>query len=182
MVTRLVAHKGIDLVERVLLETVDRGIQFAILGTGDERFEEFFKSAAGSRPGMIAAYIGFSGQLASEIYAGSDLFLMPSKSEPCGLSQLVAMRYGAIPVVRETGGLVDTVPAYNPVTKQGRGFTFKSYNAHDMKDALLRASDFYRRRRQEFDELRRRDMLADFSWSASVGEYVRLYETLTKRK
>ncbi|MBP5269444.1 MAG: glycogen synthase [Clostridia bacterium] len=181
MVTRLASHKGIDLVERVLDETADAGVQFAILGTGEKRFEDFFREAAARRPGMIAAVIGFSGSLASKIYAASDLFLMPSKSEPCGLAQLVAMRYGAVPVVRETGGLADTVPAYDPATGEGRGFTFKSYNAHDMKDAVLRGARLFRDSRDEFERLRTNCMLADFSWRASTGDYVRLYEKIKTR-
>jgi len=181
MVTRLASHKGIDLVERVIEETANAGVQFAILGTGEARLEEFFKRLSERRPDMISATIGFSGSLASEIYAGSDIFLMPSKSEPCGLSQLVAMRYGAVPVVRETGGLADTVPAYNPQTREGRGFTFVSYNAHDMKDAIMRCASFYRTDRAGFDELRRSDMLADFSWNAATGEYLRIYNKLISR-
>ena len=178
MVTRLASHKGIDLVERVLFEMADAGVQFAILGTGESRFEDFFRCAAAARPGMISATIGFSGRLASRIYAGSDLFLMPSKSEPCGLSQLVAMRYGAVPVVRETGGLADTVPAYDPASEEGSGFTFKSYNAHDMKDAVLRAAGLFRDPGDAFSRLRRKDMLTDFSWKAATGKYINLYEKI----
>ena len=179
IVSRLASHKGFDLVARVLYELADGGVQFAILGTGEERFENFFRRAAADRPGMISANIAFSNALASKIYAGSDIFLMPSLSEPCGLSQLVAMRYGAVPVVRRTGGLKDTVPPYDPSTGEGRGFTFETCNAHDMKDAVLRAAGLFRSDRDAFLRLRSRDMSLDLSWGASVKEYSELYKSIT---
>jgi starch synthase len=179
MVTRLASHKGIDLVERVIDEIVGCGVQFAVLGTGDERFEEMFRQAHARHPDMISASITFSSRLASQIYAGCDIFLMPSKSEPCGLSQMVAMRYGAVPVVRETGGLKDTVPAYKIIKREGRGFTFWYYNAHEMMGAVRRATAFYRAEPEEFAGLQKRNMLCDFSWNVSVKKYIELYKSLT---
>ena len=136
MVTRLVAHKGLELLECVIHDMMKLDIELVVLGTGDKRFEDLFRFAEYYYPGRLKAEIKFSGALASKIYAGSDLFLMPSKSEPCGLSQLIAMRYGTIPIVRETGGLFDTVPALNIETLEGKGFTFKLFNAHDMLNAV----------------------------------------------
>ncbi|MBR6426663.1 MAG: glycogen synthase [Clostridia bacterium] len=182
MVTRLASHKGIDLVERVIDEIVGCGVQFAVLGTGDERFEEMFRQAHARHPDMISASITFSSRLDSQIYAGCDIFLMPSKSEPCGLSQMVAMRYGAVPVVRETGGLKDTVPAYKIIKREGRGFTFWDYNAHEMMGAVRRATAFYRAEPEEFAGLQKRNMLCDFSWNVSVKKYIELYKSLTGRE
>lgn len=119
MVSRFAAHKGFDLVEAALDDIMAQGIQLAVLGTGDRRYEEMFREAAGRYHGRLSAWIAFDTALASQMYAGADIFLMPSLSEPCGLAQMVAMRYGCVPVVRETGGLRDTVPAYNPVTGEG---------------------------------------------------------------
>ena len=129
----------------------------------------------------MAAEIRFDPKLASQVYAGADIFLMPSKSEPCGLSQMVAMRYGTIPIVRETGGLKDTVSAYNPEEKTGRGFTFVDYNAHEMLRAIERCVDFYRNDKKGFDRLKRSDMKTDFSWKASVKKYLKVYKKPSKK-
>ncbi len=180
MVSRLVGHKGLDLVERVLDDMMDSSIQLVILGTGEERFEQMALNAADRYPGRVSANILFDGKLASQIYAGADLFLMPSKSEPCGLSQMVAMRYGALPIVRETGGLKDTVPAYNPESGKGRGFTFVDYNAHEMLYALRRAVDLYETDRPAFVKLQKQNMKTNFGWSASVKKYERLYKKAQK--
>lgn len=177
MVTRLVAHKGLDLVERVLPDIMDSGVQFVILGTGDPQYEETFRFAEYTYRTRLVAAIKFDSALANRIYAGSDIFLMPSKSEPCGLSQLIAMRYGTIPVVRETGGLFDTVPALNPETMEGRGFTFKLFNAHDMLDAVRRACDFWRDTKKR--ELHIKNLMRfDSSWKEPVKEYEAVYESL----
>lgn len=177
MVTRLVAHKGLDLVERVLPDMMDLGIQFVVLGTGDAHYEDFFRFAEYTYKTRLCAAICFNSALASQIYAGSDIFLMPSKSEPCGLSQLIAMRYGTIPVVRETGGLFDTVPALNTETLEGRGFTFKLFNAHDMLGAVARAASFWH------DETKRTAhikalMRCDMSWKEPVKSYEAVYQSL----
>ncbi|MBR6720038.1 MAG: glycogen synthase GlgA [Clostridia bacterium] len=177
MVTRLVSHKGLELVECVIHEMMKNNIQLVVLGTGDSRFEEMFRFAEYYYPGRLKALITFNSALASRIYAGSDLFLMPSKSEPCGLSQLIAMRYGTIPIVRETGGLFDTVPALNTETLEGKGFTFKLFNAHDMLNAVERAAEFWH------DEAKREKhikalMKYDSSWSEPVKEYGAIYNSL----
>lgn len=182
MVTRLAAHKGIDLVEQVLDGIVKLGAQVVVLGTGEPRFEEMFRQAQYRHPGMIAASITFSSDLASKIYAASDIFLMPSKSEPCGLSQMVAMRYGAVPVVRETGGLIDTVPAYNIRKKTGRGFTFYDYTAHELFEAVKRCISLYYNHREYFTDLQKNDMNCDFSWNNSMNKYLDLYGSLISGK
>ncbi len=180
MIGRLVGHKGLDLVACVIDEMMDTGIQLVILGTGEKSFEDMARQAAVRYPGRVSANILFDAKLASQIYASADLFLMPSKSEPCGLSQLVAMRYGALPIVRETGGLKDTVPAYNPSNGGGRGFTFVDYNAHEMLRALVRGVTLYREDRKSFEALQKRNMKANFSWSASVKKYERLYKKIKR--
>jgi starch synthase len=178
MITRFVAHKGLELVEFIGEERIrTTDMQLVVLGMGDARFEGYFRYLAAKYPGRVSANILFDGNLATRIYAGSDLFLMPSKQEPCGLSQLISMRYGTIPVVRETGGLVDTVPPYNPETGEGRGFTFQVFNAHDLFGAVKRALAVWR------DEEKRGALVsgimrADSSWKAPAAEYRKLYETI----
>ena len=179
MVTRLVAHKGLDLVECVAGELMNLPMQLVVVGTGDRRYEDLFHRLKYSYPDKIADCITFDSALASEVYAGSDFFLMPSKSEPCGLSQLIAMRYGTIPIVRETGGLVDTVPPLNVDTLEGRGFTFKLFNAHDMLGAVKRALMFY----NDKDKLRKVStalMKIDSSWAAPVQEYLGMYRDMLR--
>src|SRR5690606_35966855 len=132
MVTRLTKQKGLDLVTRVFHEIISEPVQMIILGTGDPRFENFFREMEFRYPDKFKAYIGFQEALAHQIYVGAELFLTPSKFEPCGLGQMIAMRYGALPIVRETGGLNDTVQSYNEFTGEGNGFTFSNFNAHDM--------------------------------------------------
>ena len=177
MVTRLVSHKGLDLVERVLSDMLSENLQFVIVGTGDSHYEDMFRFAEYNFRGKMAACITFSSSLASEVYAGSDIFLMPSKSEPCGLSQLIAMRYGTIPVVRETGGLFDTVPALNPETMDGLGFTFKLFNAHDMLNAVERACSFWHDVPSR-EKLIKKLMSHDSSWTEPVKAYAGIYEAL----
>ncbi len=181
MVTRLVSHKGMDLVACVINEIMDLGVQLVVLGTGDSAYEDIMKHTAECYPGRMAALIMFDPVLASSIYAGADIFLMPSKSEPCGLSQMVAMRYGTIPVIRETGGLKDTVIPYNPENKTGRGFTFVDYNAHEMLRAIERCVDLYRNDKKAFERLCRNDMKTDFSWKASVKKYLKVYKKPSKK-
>lgn len=180
MVTRLAGHKGLDLVECVIDSMMALDIQLVVLGTGEERYENLMRQAAARYPGRMSANLMFDSRLASQIYAGADLFLMPSRSEPCGLSQMVAMRYGTVPIVRETGGLRDTVPAYHPTDGSGRGFTFVDYNAYEMLRAVSRAVDCYRNDREAFETLAKNDMKLDFSWKQSVKEYLALYRSLRR--
>ncbi len=177
MITRLVAHKGLDLVRHVIDELLERRMQFVLLGTGEKEYEEFFRELAERHPGKVAVVIDFNKPLSKRIYAGADLFLMPSKSEPCGLAQMIACRYGTLPIVRETGGLFDTIVPANPVTAEGNGVTFVTYNAHDMKDAVERSLGYYSDRTL-WAQLVRNAMTADFSWNASAGNYESLYRDL----
>ena len=174
MITRLVKHKGLELVEGVMNELANADIQLVILGTGDHHYEEMFNFFDYAYPNKISANITFNTTLASEIYSGADFLLMPSKSEPCGLSQLIAMRYGTIPIVRETGGLVDTVPPLNPETLEGMGITFKAFNAHDMLDAVLRGADFYKNK-TSLDKFRAKLMDYDSSWKIPAKKYMEMY-------
>ncbi|MBQ8397380.1 MAG: glycogen synthase [Clostridia bacterium] len=177
MITRLVAHKGLDLVRHVIDELLERRMQFVLLGTGEKEYEDFFRGLAARHPGKVAVVIDFNKPLSKRIYAGADLFLMPSKSEPCGLAQMIACRYGTLPIVRETGGLFDTIVPANPVTAEGNGVTFVTYNAHDMKDAVERSLGYYSDRTL-WAQLVRNAMTADFSWNASAGNYESLYRDL----
>lgn len=173
MVTRLVSHKGLDLVRHVAQDMVDSGMQLVVLGSGEAAYEQFFNELAARNPGCVGVRIGFVPALARQIYAGADIFLMPSKSEPCGLSQMVALRYGTVPVVRETGGLRDSIQDSGDGC--GNGFTFSSYNAHDMLYACRRAKEGYENR-DGWMQLVRRAMECDFSWAASARKYVAMYE------
>ena len=177
MITRLVGHKGLDLVQAVMDDLMWDDIQLVVIGTGDRQYEDMFRYYASRFSHKMSANIVFDNALAHQTYAGGDIVLMPSKQEPCGLTQLIAMRYGTIPVVRETGGLYDTVPALNPETMEGRGFTFKTYNAHDMLDAVRRAAGLYHDA-QQWDTLRRNDMAYDSSWKHSVEEYWQIYRSM----
>lgn len=179
MVTRLSHQKGLDLVERVIRELMDTGIQLVVLGMGDAKYTDLFQWAETAYPGRIAARFQMNHQLAHRIYAGSDMFLMPSLFEPCGLSQMISLRYGTVPVVRETGGLRDTVLSYNEATGEGNGFTFFNYNAHDMLYTVRRAVDCYHNNRDVWYNLIVRGMTGDYSWSRSAGEYAAMYEKLT---
>lgn len=178
MVSRLVEHKGLDLVKCVFDELVSENVQFCIIGSGDKEFEEFFDSAAKRFPDKVGVYIGFNNGLAHQVYAGADMFLMPSKSEPCGLSQLIALRYGTVPVVRETGGLNDTVK--DSGNGEGNGFTFKNYNAHDMKNTVLRALKGYTES-AGWNILVKRAMECDNSWTSSAKKYIGIYRELTEQ-
>ena len=178
MVTRLVSHKGLDLCKAVLdelLATTD--IQLVVLGSGDYQYEEFFRGLAARYPEQVGLCLGFVPDLARKIYAGSDLFLMPSKSEPCGLSQMVALRYGTIPIVRETGGLRDSVT--DSGDGEGNGFVFSSYNAHDMLHAIRRACEGYEDK-DGWQILVKRAMDSDNSWGKSANEYIRMYKEVLK--
>lgn len=177
MVSRLVSHKGLDLVKGILDELLATSdVQLVVLGSGDYEYETFFREIAGRYPDKIGLRVGFIPDLARKIYAGADMFLMPSKSEPCGLSQMVALRYGTVPIVRETGGLRDSIT--DSGDGEGNGFTFKSYNAHDMLDAIRRALTVYYN--GNWDELTLRALECDFSWGRSANTYIKLYKALLK--
>lgn len=178
IVTRLVKHKGLDLVKCVFEELLRADLQFVILGSGEWEFETFFHEMASKYPDKVALRLGFNPQFAHKIYAGADIFLMPSQSEPCGLAQMVALRYGTIPIVRETGGLNDTVS--DSGDGEGNGFTFKSYNAHDMENTVWRAIAGYKDKKG-WDILRRRTMQCDNSWGISANAYIRLYRDIAGR-
>lgn len=175
IVTRLVKHKGLDLVKHVFEELLQDDVQFTILGSGEWEFENFFYEMAQKYPEKVGLVLGFKPQLAHRIYAGADIFLMPSQSEPCGLAQMVALRYGTIPIVRETGGLNDTIS--DSGDGKGNGFTFSNYNAHDMLNTIRRAVDGYRNT-EGWSILRDRAMSCDNSWGASAGEYIKLYKEI----
>lgn len=177
MVTRLVSHKGLDLVKGILDELLATSeMQLVVLGSGDYEYESYFRWIAEKYPDKVGLRIGFVPELARKIYAGADMFLMPSKSEPCGLSQMVALRYGTIPIVRETGGLRDSITDCGD--GKGNGFTFKSYNAHDMLDAIRRALTLYYN--GDWNELVLRALSCDFSWGRSANAYIRLYKDTIK--
>lgn len=174
IISRLVAHKGMELIEHVASQLMNLDMQLVVLGTGDKQYEDLFHTMAYTHPDKVSANITFNAELANQIYAGADLFLMPSKSEPCGLSQLISMRYGTIPIVRETGGLFDTVPAINPETGEGSGFTFKLFNAHDMLNAVERGISYF------YDKKKLRQTVTsimdyDCSWREPVQQYIRIY-------
>ena len=180
MVTRLVEAKGIDLVTRIMDELLEyEDLQFVLLGTGDRRYEDWFKGLVWRYPKKVSANIYFNNELAHQIYAASDIFLMPSQYEPCGIGQLIALRYGSIPVVRATGGLKDTVEAYNNYTNSGNGFSFNNYNAHELLYSIKRAidsgNDFGKR-----EKIIKNAMTADYSWDESAKQYKELYSSLKK--
>ena len=178
MVTRLVEAKGLDLVMRVLDELLEHeNMQFVLLGTGDRVYEDWFRELAWRHPTKVSTNIYFSDEMAQRIYASSSIFLMPSAYEPCGLGQLIAMRYGAIPVVRATGGLTDTVIPYNKAAGEGNGFLFSDYNAHDMMYTIKKALTIYRDL-GAWKRLMKNAMQADYSWARSSKEYKALYERL----
>ena len=183
MVSRLASHKGFDLVCCVLEEMLRKDdMQFVLLGTGEPALEDFFREMTVRYPGKMHAVLKFDKDLSKHIYAGADIFLMPSRSEPCGLSQMIASRYGAVPIVRETGGLYDTIHPYRADEDSGNGFTFAAYNAHDMMYVLRQAEALYADR-CTWRRLMRRAMRTDFSWNASAQRYLQLYQSmLTERE
>ena len=179
MVTRLAGHKGLDLlcyIARRLLWEQD--VQLLILGTGEAQYESFFRDLQNEFPDRVAAKITFNLGLAARIYAGGDIYLMPSKSEPCGLSQMNAMRYGTIPVVHATGGLKDTVPGVDENGEGGLGFTFESYNGDDFYGALKRCIDLYKYQPKQFKALQKTCMSQDFSWDVPAGRYMDLFHRM----
>ena len=175
IVTRFVSHKGIDLIKFVFEDILALGYKFAIVGSGEKIYEDFFREMALRYPDKVSVTIGFIPELARKIYAGVDMFLMPSQSEPCGLAQMVSLRYGTIPIVRETGGLRDSIT--DAGEKGGTGFTFKTYNAHDMLDACRRGKEYYDKRMQ-WGKLVSHAMRQDNSWARSAELYLGLYKEL----
>lgn len=176
IISRLTAQKGFDLIECVLEDILQMDIQLVLLGKGDEYYKHVFENAAYWHKDKVSANITFSDTLAQRIYAGSDMFLMPSLFEPCGLGQIFSFRYGAVPIVRETGGLNDTVFSYNEESGNGNGFSFSNYNAHDMLNTIKRAVDFYYNKKDVWITLVERGMKADFSWNKSARAYFDMYK------
>lgn len=178
MVSRFAGHKGFDLLEAVLDDLLQDDIRLIVLGKGEWRYEQMFIEAKRRYPGKISASIMFSADLANKIYAGADMFLMPSKSEPCGLAQMIALRYGTIPIVRETGGLKDTVSAFVDYQGTGNGFTFHSYNAHDMLHVIREACGVFRYNKEAWKKLVLGGMKSDFSWKSSAEKYLEVYRSV----
>ena len=182
MVGRLSNQKGLDLVDYVISDMMKQDIQLVVLGMGEGRYFNLFSWAEGEYKGRVAARFTMDHELAHRIYAGADIFLMPSQFEPCGLSQMIAMRYGAIPIVRETGGLRDTVLSYNEFSGEGNGFTFFNYNAHDMLHVIERAIGYYMNRKDIWRMLQQRGMAGDYSWTHSANDYMKLYKSLFEQE
>ena len=178
IISRLASQKGLDLVDYVIVDILREDVQLVVLGMGDARYVNLFSWAEQSYPGRVAARFAMDNELAHRIYAGADIFLMPSQFEPCGLSQMIAMRYGTVPLVRETGGLRDTVLSYNEFTNAGNGFTFFNYNSHDMLHTLQRALHYYWNRKDIWHMLMQRGMTGDFSWAHSAETYLSLYNSM----
>ncbi len=181
MVTRLSGQKGLDLVERVLDEIMKTGAQLVILGKGEDRYVDLFGWAQWKYAGQLAARIEMNHVLAHQIYAACDFFLMPSMFEPCGLSQMIALRYGTLPITRETGGLRDTVLSYNEYTGAGNGFTFLNYNAHDMLYVIERAMNLYAEERETIEMLAKRAMQGEYGWNKSAQAYLDLYSSIENK-
>ena len=175
MVGRLSNQKGLDLVDYIIADLMREKVQLVVLGMGESRYVNLFSWAENEYRGRVAARFTMDSGLAHRIYAGCDMFLMPSQFEPCGLSQMIAMRYGTVPIVRETGGLRDTVLSYNEYTGDGNGFTFFNYNAHDMLHVIQRAMHYYRDEKDVWKLLQERGMSGNYSWDRSADKYVELY-------
>lgn len=179
MVTRLTNQKGMDLVVKVLDQILDMlKVQVYILASGDKEYEEFLVRCEQKYPNVLHTYIGYSEELASKIYSGCDAFLMPSMFEPCGLSQIISMRYGTLPIVRETGGLKDTVVPYNAFSTEGTGFSFCDYNEYDMLYVIKLASDIYYYKPERWVEMQVQAMNVDFTWEQSARKYEEIYDSL----
>ncbi|KFI36086.1 glycogen synthase [Peptococcaceae bacterium SCADC1_2_3] len=181
IISRLVDQKGLDLIAGVIEKLMELEVQLLILGSGERYYEDLFKELKNRFPEKLGVYIGFNAILAQRIYAGADIFLMPSKYEPCGLGQLIAMRYGTIPVVRATGGLTDTVNNYNPLTGSGNGFTFTEYNPKAFYFVIERALNLYRENYAQWQKLSKTALELDFSWARSAVEYLQLYQDALSR-
>lgn len=180
MVTRLANMKGLDLIEHVMDDMMKLDLQFVVLGTGEAHYENMMRYYQHKYPDKVRAEIQFNAALAHQIYAGADMFLMPSLFEPCGLGQQIALRYGTLPIVRETGGLKDTVTPYNVYTDEGNGFSFANYNAHEMLGAIEQATALFRDRRK-WNRVVQRAMKSDTSWKNSARQYIDIYQTVMNR-
>ena len=178
IVSRLTDQKGFDLIDYVMDELCQDAVQIVVLGTGDVKYENMFRHFAWKYGGRVSANIYYSDELSHKIYASCDAFLMPSLFEPCGLSQLMSLRYGTLPIVRETGGLKDTVEAYNEYEKTGTGFSFCNYNAHEMLGTIRYAERIYYDRKRDWNKIVERAMSQDFSWKNSARQYEDLYRSL----
>ncbi len=174
MISRLTDQKGFDLLAQIAQPLLAQGVQFVVLGIGDQHYHQMFQNLAARYPDQVAVFLTFNTELAQCIYAGSDMFLMPSRFEPCGLSQLIAMRYGSVPIVHSVGGLADTVQEYDPRSGQGNGFAFTNYDPWELFAAIVRALELYRFR-DIWRTLQQRGMAADHSWHASTMKYVEVY-------
>ncbi len=182
MITRLADQKGLDLIAPIAKKILGMGFQFVVLGTGDPRYEQLFTELASEHPLQMKAFIGFDPDLAQRIYAGSDMFLMPSRFEPCGLGQMMALRYGTIPIVRKTGGLADTVSEFLPRTGKGNGFVFEQYDPAELLKAIKRALKVYQQP-EVWSKLVDIALRQDFSWNHAAGEYAQFYlRALEQRK
>ena len=180
LISRLTNQKGLDLVNAIVPQVLDGNTQVVVLGTGDKQYEDAFRAYEGSYKGTFSACIQYDEGRAHRIYAGADALLVPSRFEPCGLTQLNAMHYGTLPIVRETGGLKDTVEPYNEFNGEGNGFTFDRYDAGLLLDAINRAKSLYFNNRYHWDEVVQRDMAKDVSWEKSARQYKDLYLELTQ--
>ncbi len=174
MISRLTDQKGFDLLAQIAQPLLAQGVQFVILGIGDQHYQQMFQDLAARYPEQVAVFLTFNTELAQWIYAGSDMFLMPSRFEPCGLGQLIAMRYGSVPIVHSVGGLADTVQEYDPRSGQGNGFAFANYDPWELFAAIVRALELYRFT-DIWRTLQQRGMAADHSWQASAMCYVEVY-------
>lgn len=179
MITRLTDQKGLDLVAYVMDRLLASAVQFVVIGTGDARYENMFRHYEWTRKDKVSANIYFNDERAHKLYAAADAMLMPSSFEPCGLTQLISMRYGTLPIVRETGGLRDTVEPYNQYEETGTGFSFANYNADEMLNTIFSAEQVYYDSRPSWDQMVKRAMEKDFSWAASAKQYEQLYDSLT---
>lgn len=180
LVSRLVEQKGIELLMPIIEDTIHySNAKFILMGSGDQKYEDFFRTMEARYPSRFKCYIGYSDPVAQKIYAGCDIFLMPSKFEPCGLGQMIAMRYGTLPLVRETGGLKDTVLPYNQFTNEGTGFSFANFNPIELKDVMFIAINTYNDNRQAWNCLVKQAMERDYSWSSSAAKYLELYKKIT---
>lgn len=180
MVTRLTGQKGLDLVECIMDDLCyNQEVQVVVLGTGEQRFEDVLRFFDWKYHGRVSAQICFDNAMSHKVYAASDAFLMPSLFEPCGLSQMIAMRYGSLPIVRETGGLKDTVVAYNEYDNVGTGFSFANYNAHEMLGIIGYAFETFKNNKKNWQAMMKRAMGSDFSWTASAKAYIELYQQLS---
>ena len=175
IISRLTDQKGLDLVDCVMNEICQDGVQFVVLGTGEQRYEDMFRYYQGIHPYKVSANIYYSDERSHKMYAGCDVMLVPSRFEPCGLTQLMALRYGTVPLVRETGGLKDTVQPYNEYEKTGNGFSFRNYNAHEMLNTINYAKEVYYNDKQSWYGIMERAMQADYSWQKSAEKYQELY-------